>query len=140
MKSFEDIIKEYESKPYDELLSLARGALGLIATAFSKFADDCEPGDLIVPFIFATLGADGELSKKELQFLNDLFGSDFGYEDTKLLTLAHSDDEVTELIDQMIDACDDKTKAALLIFCTCFAAVDNTVTYKETAYLMKLFA
>ena len=140
MKSFEDIIKEYEGKPYDELLSLARGALGLIASAFSKFAVDCEPGDLIVPFIFATLGADGELSEKELQFLNDLFGADFGYEDTKLLTLAHSDDEVTELIDQMIDACDDKTKAALLIFCMCFAAVDNTVTYKETAYLMKLFA
>ena len=140
MKSFEEIIKEYESKSYEELLSLARGSLGLIAATFSKFTEDCEPGDLIVPFIFATLGADGELSKKELQFLNDLFGAEFDYEDTKLLTLAHSDDEVAELIDQMIDACDNQTKAALLIFCMCFAAVDNTVTYKETAYLMKLFA
>ena len=79
-KNFSDIIKEFEGKSYDELLTLAQGSLNLIARAFSEFAKDCKPGDLILPFIFTTLGVDGELSETEHKFLNDLFAADFDYE------------------------------------------------------------
>ena len=139
-RTFNDIIKEFEGKPYEELLSLAAGSLSLIANAFSQFATDGQPGELILPFIFTTLGVDGDLSELELKFINDLFNADFDYDALKKLALAYSDEEVVELVDKLIDICDDKTKAALLVFCTCFAAVDNNVTCKETEYLIKLYA
>lgn len=139
-KNFADIIKEFEGRPYEELLALASGSLNLIAAAFSKLAEDGNPGDLVLPFIFTTLGVDGELSQTELQFLSDLFNAEFDYEGTKKYALAHNDDEVVELVDKLIDMCDAQTKAALLVFCMCFAAVDHNVSCQETAYLIKLFA
>lgn len=139
-RTFYDVLKEFEGKSYEELLSLAAGSLSLIANAFSQFATDGQPGELILPFIFTTLGVDGELSDIELKFLNDLFNADFDYESLKKYAVAYNDEEVVELVDKLIDICDEKTKAALLIFCTCFAAVDNNVTCKETDYLIKLYA
>jgi predicted metalloendopeptidase len=72
--------------------------------------------------------------------LNDLFASDFDYEATKKYTVAHNNEEIVELVDKLIDMCDGETKAALLVFCLCFAAVDHNVSCQETAYLIKLFA
>ena len=139
-KTFADIIKDFEGKSYDDLLTLCKGSLNLIVRAFSKFSKDCEPGEMVLPFIFTTLGVDGELSSLEHQFLNDLFEADFDYEGAKKYALAHSDNEIVDLVDQLIDICDPETKAALLIFCMCFAAIDGTVSCQETAYLLKLFA
>ena len=139
-KTFADIIKEFEEKTYEELLSLASGALTLVAKAFSDLASTNNPGELILPFIFTVLGVDGELSETEAKFLNDLFNSDFDYNALKNCVLAYNDEELIELIDRLIDICDDQTKAAMLIFCTCFAAVDKNVTCKETEYLMKLYS
>ena len=139
-RTFNDIIKEFEGKPYEELLSLAAGSLSLIAKAFSQFATDGQPGELILPFIFTTLGVDGELSEMEAKFLNDLFNADFDYDALQNYTIAYNDEEVIELIDKLIDICDNQTKAAMLVFCTCFAAVDKNISCKETEYLMKLYS
>jgi hypothetical protein len=139
-RTFNDIIKEFEEKTYEELLSLASGALSLVAKAFSNLANTERPGELILPFIFTTLGVDGELSEIEAKFLNDLFNADFDYDALKNYALAYNDEEIVELIDKLIDICDDETKAAMLIFCTCFAAVDSNVTCKETEYLVKLYS
>ena len=139
-KTFHEIIKEFEGKTYEELLSLASGALGLVAKAFSSLACTEQPGELILPFIFTTLGVDGELSEIEAKFLNDLFHADFDYDALKNYALAYNDEELIGLIDKLIDICDDQTKAAMLIFCTCFAAVDKNVTCKETEYLVKLYS
>ena len=139
-RTFNDIIKEFEGKPYEELLSLASGALTLVAKAFSSLASTDNPGELILPFIFTTLGVDGELSEMEAKFLNDLFNADFDYDALQNYTIAYNDEEVIELIDKLIDICDNHTKAAMLVFCTCFAAVDKNISYKETEYLMKLYS
>lgn len=139
-KNFSDIIKEFEGRPYEELLALSSGSLILIANAFSKIAEDGNPGDFVLPFIFTTLGVDGELSEVELKFLSDLFSEEFNYEDTKKYILAHNDPEIVDLVDKLIDMCDAQTKAALLVFCLCFAAVDHNVSCQETAYLIKLFS
>jgi hypothetical protein len=139
-RTFDDIIKEFEEKTYEELLSLASGALSLVAKAFSNLANTERPGELILHFIFTTLGVDGELSEIEAKFLNDLFNADFDYDALKNYALAYNDEEIVELIDKLIDICDDETKAAMLIFCTCFAAVDSNVTCKETEYLVKLYS
>jgi hypothetical protein len=139
-RTFNDIIKEFEEKTYEELLSLASGALSLVAKAFSNLANTERPGELILPFIFTTLGVDGELSEIEAKFLNDLFNANFDYDALKNYALAYNDEEIVELIDKLIDICDDETKAAMLIFCTCFAAVDSNVTCKETEYLVKLYS
>ena len=50
-RTFDDIIKEFEEKTYEELLSLASGALSLVAKAFSNLANTERPGELILPFI-----------------------------------------------------------------------------------------
>jgi hypothetical protein len=98
-RTFNDIIKEFEEKTYEELLSLASGALSLVAKAFSNLANTERPGELILPFIFTTLGVDGELSEIEAKFLNDLFNADFDYDALKNYALAYNDEEIVELIE-----------------------------------------
>ena len=52
----------------------------------------------------------------------------------------HYNEEIFDLVDQMIDACGQDLKNALVIFCLCFAAVDETITREEGAYIAKLLA
>jgi len=39
------------------------------------------------------------------------------------------------LVNDMIDACGEDMKAALLMFCLCFTAVDETITREEAAFI-----
>jgi len=138
-KNFSDILKELESKPYEELLALTRSAFKVVDAEMQKLLPNKKPSELIAPLMLTTLAIDGNFSKKENQFLSDLFGEPFNYYEYKNLVDAHNDANLVKALDEFIDACGGEAKASFVIFCACFAAVDG-ISYKETDYLTKLLA
>ena len=139
-KTFGDFLQEFVDKSYNELLEIANHAFCLIVEAYDKINPDGEVSDFFLPFIATTIAADGQFSKLEHDFLNDVLESDLAYDEAKSFAQSYYNPEIFEVVDQMIDACGEDLKHALIIFCVCFAAVDETVTREESAYLVKLLA
>lgn len=137
MTKFNELLKEYVNKSYEELLHLASGALGVLLPAFEKIQAG-ESGSFVIPFICTSLAIDGKFTALEHKFLNDLLGSNIDYADAKTLVNAHYDADIMTLVNDMIDACGDEMKAALLMFCLCFTAVDETITREEAAFIALL--
>lgn len=139
-KTFGNFLQEFVNKSYNELLEIANQAFCLIVEAYDKINPDGEVSDFFLPFIATTIAADGQLTSLELTFLNDVLEGNLAYEEAKSFAQAYYNPEIFEVVDQMIDACGKDLKHALVIFCVCFAAVDETITREETAYLAKLLA
>ena len=134
MNKFTELLKEYVNKSYDELLQLAKNALGVLLPAF----EEIQPGKsttFVLPFICTSLAIDGKFTELEYKFLNDIFGSNVSYEDAKKLVNVHYDADILELVNDLIDSCGAELKAALLLFCLCFTAVDETISREEAAFI-----
>lgn len=139
-KTFNDLLQDFVDKPYEELVSIANGALEVIVDGFSKINTESKPSDFIIPFIATTLASDGKYTQLEHNFLNTVLETDISYDDSKHFVQSYYNEEIFDLVDQMIDACGQDLKNALVIFCLCFAAVDETITREEGAYIAKLLA
>ena len=139
-KTFNDLLQDFVDKPYEELVSIANGALEVIVDGFSKINTESKPADFIIPFIATTLASDGKYTQLEHNFLNTVLETDISYDDSKHFVQSYYNEEIFDLVDQMIDACGHDLKNALVIFCLCFAAVDETITREEGAYIAKLLA
>ena len=139
-KTFNDLLQDFVDKPYEELVSIANGALEVIVDGFSKINTESKPSDFIIPFIATTLASDGKYTQLEHNFLNAVLETDISYDDSKHFVQSYYNEEIFDLVDQMIDACGQDLKNALVIFCLCFAAVDETITREEGAYIAKLLA
>ena len=139
-KTFNDLLQDFVDKPYEELVSIANGALEVIVDGFSKINTESKPSDFIIPFIATTLASDGKYTQLEHNFLNTVLETDISYDDSKHFVQSYYNEEIFDLADQMIDACGQDLKNALVIFCLCFAAVDETITREEGAYIAKLLA
>lgn len=138
--SFNDLLQDFVNKPYQELLNIANGALEVIAEGLKQVSPNNNAADLILPFLATTLAVDGKYSQLEHGFLNDVIQGDVSYEEGKACMQSYYNTEIFEFVDQMIDSCGDELKNALIIFCLCFAAVDETITREEGAYIAKLLA
>lgn len=139
-KTFNDLLQDFVNKSFEELVELANDALKAIFTAMQKLSLENEPSEYILPFIASTLAVDGKYTQLEHKFLNSVLESDISYETAKEYMQAHYNDEIFDLVDQMIDACGDDLKNSFVIFCLCFAAVDETITREEGAYIAKLLS
>ena len=137
MSKFNQLLQEYVNKSYSELLELANEALGVLLPAFETIQAG-KSAEFIMPFICTSLAIDGKFTELEYRFLNDLLGAGVNYEDSKQLVAAHYDADIMVLVDRMIDACGDDLKAALLVFCLCFTAVDETISREEAAFISML--
>ena len=139
-KTFNDLLQDFVNKSYEELLDIANGAFAAIAEGFEQLGTDNELSDFILPFIATTLAVDGKYTQLEHDFLNAVLESDLSYAAGKEYMASHYDDNIFELVDKMIDACGQDLKNAIVIFCLCFASVDETISREEGAYIAKLLA
>lgn len=138
-KTFNELLQDFVNKSYDELLNIARGALDVMIPAFES-VEKGKSADFILPFIGTTLAIDGNFTELEYKFLNDLLGGGVSYADAKASVQAHYNAEIIDVVDQLIDACGEDLKTAILVFCLCFTAVDETITREEGAFIAKLLA
>ena len=137
-KSFNEILQEIVNQSYEQLLQNASDALGDLMPFFNEAADDGNGAKFIVPVICTVMAADGKFSQLEYKFIKELVNSDMSYDQFKGVVQQYYTESWRNTVDQLIDACDTKTKASLLCLCTYFAAVDETISKEETAFLRKL--
>ena len=138
--TFNDLLQDFVNKSYEELVSIANGALEVIVEGLNKVSGEANAAELILPVIAPTLAVDGQYTQLEHNFLNAVIDGSLTYEEGKNCMQAYYNVEIFELVDQMIDACGQELKNAFVIFCLCFAAVDETITREEGAYIAKLLA
>ena len=140
-KKFGRLLQSYVNKGYDRLLRTANDALGVIAVAYKKmYPEKGAISNFILPFIAKTVMLDGQYTEREHKFLNGLLEGSLTYEEGKSCMQAYSETEIHKLSSEMIEGCGESIKNALLTFCLCFTAVDETITHEESEYLANLLA
>ena len=68
--TFNDLLQDFVNKSYEELVSIANGALEVIVEGLNKVSGEANAADLILPFIATTLAVDGQYTQLEHNFLN----------------------------------------------------------------------
>lgn len=137
-KSLNDILQEIVNQDYDQLLQNAIGALNDVMPFFNQVADDGDGAKFVVPIICTVMASDGRFSELEYKFIKQLINSDLSYDQFKGVIQQYYTQEWMDTVDKIIDACDKKTKSTLLCLCSYFAAVDETISKEETAFIKKL--
>lgn len=138
--SFEQLMQKYVNAPYSVLLSVARESVNTAMPVFSKVAKDGNGASILLPFLCVVVAVDGKFSELEYRFIKDVTGIDETYEGFKNFVQQFYSDEWVETIDKMVDACPDEIRTSLLSFAIALAAVDETISRVETAFIAKLIA
>ena len=139
MANFNELLQNYVDKSYGELLGIAQLSFKDFAPCLSDMFDGSEgAAKALMVIVSSCLGTDGKITALENKFLNELMGTDSDYETTLAMATVFGDAEGRELTDKLADVLPDDKKAALLSFCLCFLAVDETITRDEVAFVYKL--
>ena len=140
-KTFSKLLQNYVNKDFDQLLLLANEALGIIAVAYKRVnPEGGAMSNFLLPFIATAVVVDEQYTELEHKFVNSLLESNFTYEEGKACIHTYDGAKVIDLVEQMIDVCGESVKKALVQFCLCFVAVDETITHEESDYIAKLLA
>lgn len=135
MASFNDTLQRLVNLDYPQILEMAKECLADMLPILKKIDDDNNGMVLLHAIIMSAIGADGKLSGKEAKLLHDLTG--MNEEQIDKFTDVYSSSMV-ELCDKFADALDGDRKARVVLFLACFAAVDETISREETAFLRKI--
>ena len=138
--SFEQLMQKYVNAPYSVLLSVARESVNTAMPVFAKVSKDGNGASILLPFLCVVVAVDGKFSELEYRFIKDVTGIDETYEGFKNFVQQFYSDEWVETIDKMVDACPDEIRTSLLSFAIALAAVDETISRVETAFIAKLIA
>ena len=142
MADFNQLLQNYVNQPYEELLGLARYSLAQASDEISDFfsGNDELHAKAYMVITAACLGADSKLTTLEYNFLKDLLDMDVSYDDMKSMIEALYGDEAMELTDQLADSLSNDAKSALISFCICLLAVDETISREEVDFIAKLMS
>lgn len=135
MASYHDLMQKCVNMSYDELLGLAKYSLSQFANTLGRTGGAAEACAVITA---ACLGVDGKLTALESKFLNDILDSDDSYDSNLNFVRSLSGDEACELVDELVDSLSADEKAAVISFCLCFLAVDETISRDEVAFIYRL--
>ena len=135
MASFEEILQNYVNSDYNTLVGLAKQALVDILPACKAVDPEHEGFFVVTSIILAGIGADGVLTGLEKKFLSDVLGQD---EATIQKFIGLYSSKMAELVDKFADASTTEIKSKLLVLVTAVAAVDEKISYQETALLRKI--
>lgn len=143
---FNELLQQYVNKDYEELCRLT-GQAGLAVTEACKelaqqmpSVEGSDPETtanyLLTCLVTCTVMADGEVSELERKLLSDVFLLD--EENVMVLVNLYSPKlaEGSKLLSSHMNE-DDRTDVMML--CTAIAAVDETISKEEVAFLRSLF-
>ncbi len=137
MASLDEILQDIVNKEYDELLNIAKRALAEILPACKAVDTNNDGMIMLSSIILSAIGADGNLSAKERQFLRDLLG--FSDEQVSNFIKLYNGNE-SDLVDMFVDTIQGEVKTSTVLFVCAICAVDETVSADEIAYIKKLLA
>ena len=137
MSKLHALFAEYTASSRASLLSIARKSAAEALLALRTLKEGGE-NELLSAVIAAALGADGELSDAELDFMSELFSKEFSREHLSCLAERFKNEKMRAATDHVVDSLDKKGKRALCTLCLCIMASDREVTDTENAYLLRL--
>lgn len=135
---FNELMQSYVNLPYEELVSKAQNDLALLAPVFDEASEDGNGSANLFPIILTCLAVDGKYTVLEYKFLEDVFGRELSYDETKKMVNGFYDEGAQDALDKLIDSCSTELKAVLLDLCTCVMAVDETLDVNELKFIQKL--
>ncbi len=135
--SLNDTLQNLVNKDYDELLGFAKIAIGKILPACKAVDTEHDGVFMVTSIILSAVAADGKLSAIENKFLKDLLA----LTDEQINGFVGMyDDRMAELTDKFADALPADLKADVVMLVCCIAAIDETISCEETAFIKKLLA
>ena len=141
MADFNELLQQYVNQSYDDLLGLAKYSLSKVSEEITTIFDGTEEASKVLMVVTAACyGADSRLTTLEYTFLKDLLESDSDYNSMKSMIEALGGSDAMELTDQLVDSLSADGKAALVSFCICLLAVDETISRDEVAFIAQLMA
>ena len=135
---FSELMQNYVNLSYDELVTKAQNDLAVLAPVFDEASEDGNGSANLFPIILTCLAVDGKYTALEYKFLEDVFGRQLSYDETKKMVNEFYADEAQELLDKLVDSCSHELKAILLDLCTCVMAVDEKLDVSELKFIQKL--
>lgn len=135
---FSELMQNYVNLSYDELVTKAQNDLAVLAPVFDEASEDGNGSANLFPIILTCLAVDGKYTALEYKFLEDVFGRQLSYEETKKMVSEFYADEAQELLDKLVDSCNHELKVILLDLCTCVMAVDEKLDVSELKFIQKL--
>lgn len=135
---FNELMQSYVNLPYEELVSKAQNDLALLAPVFDEASEDGNGSSNLFPIILTCLAVDGKYTVLEYKFLEDVFGRELSYDETKKMVNGFYDESAQDALDKLIDSCSTELKSVLLDLCTCVMAVDETLDVNELKFIQKL--
>ncbi len=132
-----ELLQEYVDLSYKELWEIAYNAWAKMKPYFDKATKDGDGTIFIIGFLGTSLAADGKFTDLECQLVCDLFGVDA---DTAKSVYSRTSKETLDIIDNVFDEMleTQEIKVAVLTFCLCFLAVDETINRDEIAFIQRL--
>lgn len=138
--TYEKLMQEYVNAPYENLLSVALAAINDVMPVFDQVADDGNGANIVLPFICVTLASDGKFTELEYRFIKDVTGLDKDYNEFKEVVQHFYTEEWMAAANNLIDQCNSEIKNRILTFCLAFAAVDETISREENAFIAVLMS
>ena len=132
-----DLLVEYVNKSYEELLEMAKYAIGKTYELLADM-DQENVTKMLIFFLAASLGSDGQLTALERKFVAELLNADPNGLD-QLMEGGRSP-EVVQLVDNLFDSAPQELKPVLLMYVTAFVCVDESVNRGEFEFVQRLLA
>ena len=132
-----ELLVEYVNKPYEELLEMAKFAIGKTYELLPDMEKD-NVAKMLLYFLAASLGSDGQLTSLERKFVAELLDADPNGLDS--LMEAGRAPEVVKFVDEIFDTVSTELKGALLMFVTAFVCVDESVNRGEYEFIQRLLS
>ena len=132
-----ELLVEYVNKPYEELLEMAKFAIGKTYELLPDMEKD-NVAKMLLYFLAASLGSDGQLTSLERKFVAELLNADPNGLD-QLMEGGRSP-EVLQLVDNLFDSAPQELKPVLLMYVTAFVCVDESVNRGEYEFIQKLLS
>ena len=132
---FNELMQELVNKDYDELLSLAKTAVGHLLPV-CKIVDEENNGlAMLTAILLSAVASDGKLTAMESKFLSDLTGLDADGVD-KLTDLYC--DKTADVTDHLADLSTTKFKSHIIMLAACLASCDKNISREETEFIRKI--
>ena len=132
-----ELLVEYVNKSYEELLEMAKYAIGKTYELLADM-DQENVTKMLIFFLAASLGSDGQLTSLERKFVAELLNADPNGLD-QLMEGGRSP-EVVQVVDNLFDSAPQELKPVLLMYVTAFVCVDESVNRGEFEFVQRLLA
>ena len=136
MTKFEELLQQYVNKDYDELLSIAKGAVNRLLPLCRKHITAPNGDKIMVMWtVLAAYGADGVLTATERRFVCDLLEIDNESLDT--LSKKYSS-IVSDSVNSLADNTERDIKDAVLTLILAVSACDEKISRQETEFIRRI--